>query len=83
MKVFGWHELNESAFGIESLIVDKIEQDLDSDYAEELIIDVDEEGMWFRTFSAAKKAQIAIFKYQIQWRKDAIAEIRKTLRKNT
>lgn len=82
MKIFGWtEEPNECCYGIESMDVSKDDISDRSDKEDGLeVLDGSEmpfEGMWFRTFLQAKRTQIHILECQIQWRKEAIASLRK------
>lgn len=85
MKLFGWHELNEAAFGLSAEERDSV-LFVESDFLEdgELRISHQEhpgdEGKWYRTFSEAKAAQKKQLLSEISWRKEAIAKLAKTKR---
>lgn len=80
MKLFGWYELNEAAFGIETATIDadKIwETDFDEDGAlKQWHTEHPVSGRWFLAFKQAKDAAIKQLQQDIKWRKAAMKHIR-------
>ena len=88
MKIYGWTEdVCECCFGIETQdLGDNYIAAIDKDTKELDVKDKDSysiEGTWFRTFRQAKTAQIEVFKFQIKWRKGAIAILRSQKKKDS
>lgn len=87
MRLFGWHEQSEAAFGIELEIRDSgcfVDTDFDSKTGELCICHAEhpgEDGYWFRTLRQVKVAAIALLMAEISWRKKAVAKIRGTRKK--
>lgn len=90
MKIYGWEELGECCYGISTEIVEacnvtEVIGDDEEDGLLEVLNEWDREmeGWWYRTFSQAKKAQIAALKFDLEWRKQAIATIRSQKKNDT
>jgi len=87
MKLYGWYELNEAAFGLQCEIRDSAEFS-DSDFSSDGELRSthpeipSDEGKWFRTFAAAKKGMRTQLQAEIHWRKLALQDLAKTKAKS-
>ena len=87
ITIYGWEELNEVSFG--QIMVADIDEDLikvDKKTKEVSVKNVCyraySDGQWFINFSTAKKEMIKKLQEGIDWRKQAIKQTRKILKKN-
>jgi len=77
MRVYGWYELNECSYTIRASVSEIYPRDVDIDpNTGEVMGAGHDEGQWFVSFSAAKRAMIKILRAGIDWREDAIKEVR-------
>ena len=78
-EVFGWTEQNECSWGITKRNVDLIpSEDGVSVYEDGRLFGPEfDEGDWFISFTAAKKAVMQLWRERLQVAKEAIKSIRK------
>jgi hypothetical protein len=79
MKVYGWNELNECAYGV--IFVREVEDEGLGIESDEVSLP-DSDGRWFITFYAAKHAMIAELQQTKDWVSDAIKKTRALKKKD-
>ncbi len=80
MKIYGWSEIDEACYGLETTKILPNEVCSEDIETGELSLNC-VEGWWFKTFSQAKKAYVQAIRLQINWRKEALTQAKQTRKK--